>query len=727
MDVFFWLLEEQKVIFLSDDVALLGQCIATMSGLLYPFTWVCHQISPLPAALIETTQGPGALFHGMLRKAYEGLPGKQSLGNLVVVDLDAGAVVRGPEETYLQPPESDKAMLVRRLEEAYQLFSGLGGLEWCPGRVPGVERGVALHLRVRGIFLSYFAEMFQTYRSYMLPLRVYPREALSFRFVDNAFVRTVDVVRREYAGLLILNQLFQYFIENRPWPVGDAFDAAIAGEIWKVPIADLPDFMTELSAAVAPPSPYLKLKQVGQVRATAVTTGTSTPTNNNGARAGGAKVGGAEGAPKKKFGLKRWVCREIRSVPQSRVGRAYAERVRATISSAVPDFYRIQPDGERELEGLLGTSYGRLLVCETFFRAVERSGKSNHQWDVSVPAWEALGDLFAAVIIRAYEDADYLALRYATEVIKECRTYKNGNHGLYERCLCNDAVTAVYRDSAVWERMFACSMAEIYRNKYCSATVTAQQKKSSLAPTPPSSSSGKGLLLGEDMYSIPAAQQQEYGEAEWALARAEFVYFAQVMEAFGAGDDVHRIISSSIVNFDFDKCNGLIEELKPQEAYRRKETVQRSPVLPYGLENATALLLWVDDKLGDANVSIVRSSVVRYVPGFEIVHLASSDSLRIWLTKYAHLRPGKIKVVTNFYRAFDGGEHAAHRVLSILRKDAEFREIPIMIFCGNSSLGEAQTIAAGDKNCRASKDSVDLVNFCLAGVQTKDDPFLNKS
>lgn len=723
MDVFFWLLEEQKVIFLSDDVALLGQCIATMSGLLYPFTWVCHQISPLPAALIETTQGPGALFHGMLRRAYEGLPGKQGLGNLVVVDLDAGVVVRGPEETYLQPPESDKAMLVRRLEEAYQLFSGLGGLEWCPGRVPGVERGVALHLRVRGIFLSYFAEMLQTYRSYMLPLRVYPREALSFRFVDNAFVRTVDAVRREYAGLLILNQLFQYFIENRPWPVGDAFDAAIAGEIWKVPVADLPDFMTELSAAVAPPSPYLRLKQVGQVRATAVT---ATNGTFNGTRPSGAKLGGAEGAPKR-FGLKRWVCREIRSVPQSRVGRAYAERVRATISSAVPDFYRIQPDGERELEGLLGTSYGRLLVCETFFRAVERSGRSN-QWDVSVPAWEALGDLFTAVIIRAYEDADYLALRYATEVIKECRTYKNGNHGLYERCLCNDAVTAVYRDSAVWERMFACSMAEIYRKKYCPTNVSQQQQQQQKSSQKSAFSSppGKGLL-GEDMYGIPAAQQQEYGEAEWALARAEFVYFAQVMEAFGAGDDVHRIISSSIVNFDFDKCNGLIEELKPQEAYRRKETVQRSPVLPYGLENATALLLWVDDKLGDANVSIVRSSVVRYIPGFEIVHLASSDSLRIWLTKYAHLRPGKIKVVTNFYRAFDGGEHAAHRVLSILRKDAEFREIPIMIFCGNSSLGEAQTIAAGDKNCKASKDSIDLVSFCLAGVQTKDDSFLSKS
>lgn len=699
VDVFFWLLEEQKVLFLSDDLALLGECIATIAGLLYPFTWMFQRISPLPASLIETTQGPGAVFNGMLRRSYEGLPGKKSLTNLVVVDLDKRCVVQGPEETFFQPPESDKEALSARLVEALRLFDGVGTLGWSSGRVPSERGAAALQLRVRGIFLSYFAEMFRTHRSYLLPLRVYPRSALAFRFIEDAFVGSVDKGRREYAEQLIHAQMFQYFIENRPWPVGDAFDTAIAGEIWKVSTADLADFMAELSAAVAPKVQQgqqgpQRQRQQGQWGMTP----TMTPSTG------------------KRFGLKRWVCQEIRSVPQGRVSRSYAEHVRSTISAAVPDFYRIQAEGVEKLKGVLGSPYGRLLVCETFFRGVESSQKSN-PWDVSVGAWESLGNLFAAVVARAYEDADYLTLRYATEIIKECRTYKDGNHGLYERCMCNEAAAKVYRNSAVWERMFACSMAEIYRKKYCGSANGAN--------------GGNEWVLGEGMYWVPAAQQEEYGEAEWALARTEFVYFAQMMEAFGVGDTVHRIISSSIVNFDFDKCNRLIEDLKPQEEYRRKVAVEPEKCLPYGYEGSTFLVLWVDDKNTEANVQTFRGTIAKKLgseleAGFNIVPLVSSDSLRTWLVKYGHLLPGAIKVVTNYYRAFDGGEHAAQRAIDVVRKDPKYADIPIMIFCGNSGIGNAKAVAAANKDCKASTSADDFIEFCREGfAEDEDDPFFS--
>lgn len=755
MDVFFWLLEEQKVIFLSDNLSLLGQCITTMMGLLYPFTWAFHHISPLPAALIETTQGPGALFHGMLRRSYEGLAGKRHLQGLVVVDLDKRCVVRGPEETYLQPPAGDKEVLTGRLLEAYRLFNGVGTLWWSAGRVPLEDGAAALQLRVRGIFMSYLAYTLRGYRSYMLPLRVYPRAALAFRFVESAFVRSVDEDRREYAEQLIHNQLFQYFIENRPWPAGDAFDTAIAGEVWKVSTEDLADFMTELSAVVTQ-GPFSS-----SLSPSSSSSSSSLPQNKKQqqwvmpTRKGQAKpstiaaAAAAAGAAtmkhdRKEFGLRRWVCREIRSAPQCRVPRVYADRVEGIIKTAVPDFYRVQAEGVRALEGIMGESaYARLLLCEEFFRQVKASQASD-PWYVSASAWENLGSLFAAVVTSAYRAADYLTLRYATEIINECHTYKDRTHGLYECCLHSEAVADVYRNPAVWECMFACSMAEIYRWKYCCSSKDSNGNNNNNN----GNNSSDANVVGEGMYWIPGAQQEEYGEGEWALARTEFVYFAQVMEAFGVGETVHRIISSSIVNFDCDKCNRLIEDLKPQNEYRKKEAVVPESCLPYGLEGAGRVVLWVDDKPADSFVQNLCMAISKGTgsggsgsssdgssssgsgsggsstgPNVRLVRLVSSDALRTWLTKYGHLLPGRVRVVTNFYRPFDGGEHAAQRAIDVVRKDLKRADIPVMVFCGNTGIEKARAVAGANKLCGATTQRDDFIRFCNAETIGSDGAF----
>ena len=742
VDVFFWLLEEQKVVVLSEDLGLLGQCIATMSGLLYPLTWVSHQISPLPTSLVESMQGPGALFHGMVRSGYLGMPKKKELlCGIVVVDLDERAVVQGPAETYMEPPAEDRAALRERLAEAYRLFSGVGELGWSAGAVPDAAGAGALQGRVRGVFLSYFAELLRGYRSYLLPLRVYPRSALLFRFIDDAFVRGVEggEKRREYVEQLIRNQMFQYFIENRPWPVGDAFDVAVAGEIWKVPVADLDAFMDELSGVVNGPATVAAAAVASSPKPAmpgalpAVPPPPTSPTQGALPFPAGKKKEEEEAEKKKekekeerrrrRFGLERAVYREIRSVPQTRVSRAYVQRALGTIQAAVPDFSRIRADGVAALKEQLGEAYFRLLVCEAFFQGIERSVSSN-PWDVPVGAWEALSDLFSAVVARAYEASDYLTLRYATEIIKECHAYKNGNHSLYERCLNDEAVAAVYRTPAVWERMFAYSMAEIYRAKYCCSNnnnTNSSNNNNGGSEEYSNSNSNSNNIIGEKMYDIPAERQRAYEEDEWALARAEFVYFAQMMEAFGEGETVHRIISGVIVNFDFGKCNGLIEELKPQVAYSKANTVQKASALPYELEDVQTLLLWVDDKVTEANVAAVRSSVTKCLPGglatsFEILHFTSAEPLQTWLAKYAHLVPERIKVATNYYRAFDGGDKAAQKVIDLVRKTFGLPDVPVIIFCGPSGIVAAEALAAANKNCRATTKNDDLVTFCVPGA-----------
>lgn len=80
---------------------------------------------------------------------------------------------------------------------------------------------------------------------------------------------------------------------------------------------------------------------------------------------------------------------------------------------------------------------------------------------------------------------------------------------------------------------------------------------------------------------------------------------------------------------------------------------------------------------------------------------------------YGQQLSDKIRIVTNRYRQFDGGDKAAELVFKVVREDAKLPTIPVLIYCGNRALAEG--IIKTQQYAYADSNIIKLCEFCLNG------------
>jgi len=92
------------------------------------------------------------------------------------------------------------------------------------------------------------------------------------------------------------------------------------------------------------------------------------------------------------------------------------------------------------------------------------------------------------------------------------------------------------------------------------------------------------------------------------------------------------------------------------------------------------LILWVDP-----NIQTSRSLSKLWEKNLSTftISFLSQSALSSWLDAFGSKLLGKLKIISNRYRAKDGGERAPDNLKKFLRGDKRWRKIPLCFYCGN--------------------------------------------
>ncbi len=120
-------------------------------------------------------------------------------------------------------------------------------------------------------------------------------------------------------------------------------------------------------------------------------------------------------------------------------------------------------------------------------------------------------------------------------------------------------------------------------------------------------------------------------------------------------------------------------------------------------------VLWVDDK-GAADLLLPSSPLQQTCTkaGVKLVGLNSAKLVREWLAAQASQYSAEtVRVVTNRYRAEDGGDAAAERLIAWLRGEPAWRDCNVLVFCTDPN----KVAHLRDASTAVSKDPVAAVKF----------------
>eukprot|EP00727_Mastigamoeba_balamuthi_P009866 m51a1_g5501 Transport protein particle (TRAPP) component Trs130A (1587) ;mRNA; f:358810-364738 len=115
----------------------------------------------------------------------------------------------------------------------------------------------------------------------------------------------------------------------------------------------------------------------------------------------------------------------------------------------------------------------------------------------------------------------------------------------------------------------------------------------------------------------------------------------------------------------------------------------KTPISPEQIRgeerDAEVILCWIDDKIDLPAMQYLVDNVQRQRPRTLIKEMTSSTQLSRWLDHQTSAIAAKLRVVTNRFRANDGENRAAYKVVSLLRQRSSFADTPVMVFARSSA------------------------------------------
>ncbi|KAI1296516.1 Myotubularin-related protein 13 [Halotydeus destructor] len=215
---------EQKILFHSKSYTRLHDSCHALTSLMYPFKYSHVYIPLLPSSLLEVLSTPTPFVmgvHSMLKKEVS------DLLDVIIVDLDGGwlsipdcvHIPKLDETTYADLINQLCVVLRPQLTQADDAFSSSQVAASPPA---------LLDKEIRAIFVRFFAQILQGYRSCLQIVRIHPKPFITFH--KAAFLGLRNLVESEFVVRLLDCMFFNAFIQERgmPYRPCDLFDELYA-------------------------------------------------------------------------------------------------------------------------------------------------------------------------------------------------------------------------------------------------------------------------------------------------------------------------------------------------------------------------------------------------------------------------------------------------------------------------------------------------------------------
>lgn len=206
IDVFLCGLLECKMLFVARASSSLMQCQEAIRALLFPFEWQHVYVPLLPPALSAVLDAPVPFMAGIVGSG--GVAGTPANPDVVIIDVDSGAIALPSDIRPPRPPERAHHKLLRVVSKQVALARSKSGLEQVDVKV------------LREGFLRFMVSTMLHYRNYI----VIPPHTQSIQppsFDVNAWIMSHEEMTRPFIQQLSSTQAFQVFIDTRLVPPSD--------------------------------------------------------------------------------------------------------------------------------------------------------------------------------------------------------------------------------------------------------------------------------------------------------------------------------------------------------------------------------------------------------------------------------------------------------------------------------------------------------------------------
>jgi hypothetical protein len=195
--IFGCMLVERRIMFISERINKLTECIETLSFFLFPFYWRHIFIPILPKKLIDFVCAPMPFVVG-IHKSY--MPDELMLGGVVVVDVDSNTVLCDSENPITPLPEKSGSRLSKHLRKIMSVDTS-------------AKLSMNAELDKRAVcdaFCSFFVSIMKNYKDYMEA----PSEFVVDKFNKDKWLET-HPEKGPFFEQFLDTQMFQCFVDDR--------------------------------------------------------------------------------------------------------------------------------------------------------------------------------------------------------------------------------------------------------------------------------------------------------------------------------------------------------------------------------------------------------------------------------------------------------------------------------------------------------------------------------
>jgi hypothetical protein len=240
--VFTWAVQERNIVFVSDNPTVLSLAVEAFCAILWPIKWVGQLVTVQPQVVIGYVTTPTPAMFGVLRPTFSLINRAARPVGALIVDLDVNEVVEGREKVVPLPaPARDN--LERDLTLAFDRVMEIGYPSWDPWQAQPRERLQTFQREAQASFVRFFALILGLHRRYILLDKQIP--APNWFVLRENFI-AASQSHADFMQAFLRTQQCTQFIESRPLPRGDVFDAVVLSEIWNMRLEDASLYLEEL-------------------------------------------------------------------------------------------------------------------------------------------------------------------------------------------------------------------------------------------------------------------------------------------------------------------------------------------------------------------------------------------------------------------------------------------------------------------------------------------------
>ena len=122
------------------------------------------------------------------------------------------------------------------------------------------------------------------------------------------------------------------------------------------------------------------------------------------------------------------------------------------------------------------------------------------------------------------------------------------------------------------------------------------------------------------------------------------------------------------------------------------------------------VVVWIDDKITHSNAAVMSMIKDLQQHMIKVVMLLSTTKFKEWCEDQGRLyEPQRVRIITNRYRATDGGEQAAALFLKWLRTAGNrFAQCEVLVFCNSPS----EVASLWSERTGVTNDAKTVSRFC---------------